>query len=60
MKNGDIISLIIDCDKSLIMMINERSEVKHEITVNVNNCPLPWQLHVILQEPKSGIRILTE
>jgi hypothetical protein len=58
MKSGDIISLIIDCDKLLLMMINERSEVKHELTVNIDNCSLPWQLHVILQEPRSRIRIL--
>jgi hypothetical protein len=58
MKTGDIIILIIDCDKFLIMMINERSEVKHELTVNLDYCPLPWQLQVILQEPLSRIRIL--
>jgi len=60
MKTGDIISLIIDCDKFSIIMINERSEVKHELTVNVDNCPVPWQLHVVLQEPLSRIRILRE
>jgi hypothetical protein len=60
MKNGDIINLIIDCDKYLIMMINEHSEVTHELAVNVDNCPLPWQLHVILHEPNSRIRLLTD
>jgi len=60
MKTGDIISLIIDCDKSLTMMINQRSKVKHELTVNVDNCPLPWQLQVVLHESNSRIRILRE
>ncbi len=60
MKNGDIINLIIDCDKYLIMMINEGSEVKHELAVNVDNCPLPWQLYVILHEPNSRIRLLQD
>jgi hypothetical protein len=60
MKNGDIISLIIDCDMCLIMMINERSEIKHELIVNVDHCPLPWQLHVVLHEPNSRIRVLRD
>ena len=60
MKNGDIINLIIDCDNLLIMIINERSEVQHELSVNIDYCPVPWQLHVVLQEPNSRLRILRE
>jgi hypothetical protein len=60
MKTNDIISLILDCDERLIMMINERSKAKHELPVNIDNCPLPWQLHVVLHEPNSRIRILRE
>jgi len=54
MKNDDMISLILDYKKYLIMMINERSEVKHEFTVNIDNCPLPWQTSCYPSRTKSS------
>jgi hypothetical protein len=58
MKKNDIITLIFDCDNRTISMINERSSVKHEITINIDNCPFPWQLHVNLLYARESIRIL--
>jgi len=59
MKNNDIISLFFDCDNCMIMMINERTRTKHELPVIIDNCPFPWQLHVVLREPNSRVRILS-
>jgi hypothetical protein len=58
MKMNDTVTLIFDCDHCRICMINERSNVKHELVVNIKNCPFPWQLHVVLYGPNSRVRIL--
>jgi hypothetical protein len=60
MKKNDIITLIFDCDNLKISMINERSNAKHELTIDINNCPFPWQLHVNLSSPLERIRILPQ
>jgi len=59
MKNNDIISLLFDCDNCMIMMINERTQTKHELPIIMDNCPFPWQLHVVLREPNNRVRILS-
>jgi hypothetical protein len=59
MKKNDTISLIFDCIDHKISMLNERTNIKHELDVNINKCPFPWQLHVILRQPDSRIRILS-
>ena len=59
MKTNDIISLIFDCDNRRISMINQRTKAKYELDVNINYCPFPWQLRVILAEPNSHVRILS-
>ena len=58
MKTNDIINLIFDCDNQKISMINERTNIRYELRVNINYCPFPWQLHVNLLEPQSRVRIL--
>ncbi len=59
MKTNDRIRLIFDCDKRQISMINERKNAKYELDVNIVHCPFPWQLHTILVEPNSRVRILS-
>ncbi|CAF3533921.1 unnamed protein product [Rotaria sordida] len=59
MKINDVISLIFDCDNSKILMINERTNARFELIVNIDHCPFPWQLHVILYEANSRVRILS-
>jgi hypothetical protein len=59
MKKNDIINLILDCDKQAIMMVNERTNKKHEMAVNIFHCPFPWQLHINLFEANSRVRILS-
>ncbi|CAF3689749.1 unnamed protein product [Adineta steineri] len=58
MNTDDIITLIFDCDNRQISMINERTDVKHELMVDTNNCPFPWQFHVVLRNRCTRIRIL--
>ncbi|CAF4022173.1 unnamed protein product [Rotaria sordida] len=59
MKKNDVIGLMIDCDDFKISMINERTHTKHELTVDINYCSLPWQFNVILYEKNTRIRILS-
>ncbi|UJR30587.1 hypothetical protein I4U23_018114 [Adineta vaga] len=59
MDVNDFITLIFDCDNRQISMINERTEVRHNLTVNTNHCPFPWQLHVALRNRNTSIRILS-
>ncbi|CAF2052126.1 unnamed protein product [Rotaria magnacalcarata] len=59
MKTNDTIILIFDCDNRKISMTNERTTVKFDLVVNLNDCPFPWQLHVILHEANSHVRILS-
>jgi hypothetical protein len=41
-RQNDILTIIIDCNKKLIEIKNERTLDKHCIYINSNNCPLPW------------------
>ena len=59
MCTNDIISLFFDCEAHTISMFNERSKTKHDLQVNVDNCPLPWQLSVFMKEPHCRVRILS-
>jgi hypothetical protein len=58
MTKNDIITLTFDCDHRKISIVNERTNMKHELTVDINSCQFPWQFHVILRDPQSRIRIL--
>jgi hypothetical protein len=59
MKTNDVISLIFNCDKRKISMINERTNTKYELDVKIEHCPFPWQLHLNLYEANSCVRILS-
>jgi hypothetical protein len=58
MRTNDIITLIFDCGNRKTSMINKRTKAKHELSVEVVDCPFPWQLHVNLYEPNSRMCIL--
>jgi hypothetical protein len=58
MKMNDVITLTLDCDNRKISMLNERTKAEHELIVDINNCPFPWQLHLNLYEPQDSVRIL--
>lgn len=53
------IELIIDCDQQKISYFNERSKRTREISVNVEECPLPWKLSFYLYDVGDCIRLLS-
>jgi hypothetical protein len=44
MEMNDTLELFIDCDQQLIRLTNERTHSSHEININIDKCPFPWQL----------------
>jgi hypothetical protein len=56
---NDIIHLVIDCDKRLIQLINERINRTLELQVDLQKCPFPWQLHLNLNLAPTRIRIIS-
>jgi len=42
------LELIIDCDNRKISYFNERTKNTHEMNVNIDICPFPWQLEFYL------------
>ncbi|CAF1487302.1 unnamed protein product [Rotaria magnacalcarata] len=57
MHTGDEISLTIDCNEARLVYHNKRSGLR-SMTVNLDFCPLPWQLLVVLGAGENKIRIL--
>jgi len=41
-RQGDILTIFIDCDQKLLEIKNERTLSKHTIYINSDCCPLPW------------------
>jgi hypothetical protein len=56
---NDTIQLILDCDKRLIRLINERTNQTLELPVDLQKCPFPWQLHLNLNLIPTRIRIIS-
>jgi hypothetical protein len=59
MKEVDTVVFLIDCDRHIIYLTNERSHCMHELNVNVTKCPFPWQLVIGLYYAADRIRLLT-
>ena len=59
MKTKDKLRLVLDCDQHRISLLNERTNAELHLTVNLDFCPLPWQLHVNLFEGNSRVRLLS-
>lgn len=58
MATNDTISLIFNCEDSMITMLNERTHTRFALKVSSSHCPFPWQLHVVIGEPNGRVRIL--
>jgi hypothetical protein len=54
----DIIVLLINCDQRKIELKNERLIRTIKLSVDMNKCPFPWQLHLNLFAPNTHVRIL--
>jgi hypothetical protein len=58
MAQNDTIEVFVDCDRQKIRLTNERTNNKHELEVNVTECPFPWQLHIGLVYQNDRVRYL--
>ncbi|UJR14604.1 hypothetical protein I4U23_001599 [Adineta vaga] len=54
----DVLSLTLDCDHRQIELYPERSKKIHELAVNLEKAPFPWQLFVVLTYKNDSVRIL--
>jgi hypothetical protein len=57
-EKNDIVELLVDCDKRLISLTNERTHSTFELNINLNNCPFPWQLNFNLYWANDRVRLL--
>lgn len=57
-EKNDIIELIVDCNRKVIHVTNERTHTSHELPIDTNLCPFPWQIQVGLYYSKDRIRLL--
>ena len=54
----DVLSLTFDCDQKQIELYPERTKKIHELSINIDKAPLPWQLLVVLTYGNDCVRIL--
>lgn len=54
----DILSLTFDCDERQIELYPERTKKIHELSIDTDKAPFPWQLLVILTYENDSVRIL--
>jgi hypothetical protein len=59
MVQNDVLELFLDCDRRTIRLTNERTSNKHEIAVNMAECPFPWQLSIGLHYQNDRVRCLS-
>ena len=57
-KDNDTLELIFDCDQRCIRLTNERTKLALQMSVDIEKCPFPWQLHLNLNEASTRVRIL--
>lgn len=58
MEKNDTIELVLDCQQRKIRLTNERTNHSHELLIDANLCPLPWQIQLGLYYSKDRIRLL--
>jgi hypothetical protein len=59
MCTNDTIELILNCQLSLLSMINHRTRKRYEIPIDTREgCPFPWQLHVNLHAANDRVKII--
>jgi hypothetical protein len=57
-ETDDVISLTFDCDQKQIELYPERTKKIHELSMDLDKIPLPWQLLVILTYENDCVKIL--
>jgi hypothetical protein len=57
-ETDDVLSLTFDCDQKQLEFYPERTKKIHELPVDIDKAPFPWQLLVILTYENDCVRIL--
>jgi hypothetical protein len=57
-ETDDVLSLTFDCDEKQIELYPERTKKIHELPVDINKAPFPWQLLVVLTYGNDCVSIL--
>jgi hypothetical protein len=57
-EKNDIVELLVDCDKRIINLTNERTHSTFELNIDLNNCPFPWQLNFNVYWANDRVRLL--
>jgi len=57
-ETDDVISFTFDCDQKQIELYPERTKKIHELSMDINKIPFPWQLLVILTYENDCVKIL--
>ncbi|CAF1203567.1 unnamed protein product [Adineta ricciae] len=52
------IELTLDCDNRRISYINQRTQNRRELNIDITKCPFPWQVHFYLYEIGDCVRLL--
>jgi len=56
--HNDILELTINCDERSISILNERSQAKNSMEVDINQAPLPWCLLVLLHYKDNRVSLV--
>ncbi len=56
--HNDILELTINCDERSISILNERSQAKNSMQVDINQAPLPWCLLVLLHYKDNRVSLV--
>jgi hypothetical protein len=57
-RTGDEMTLILDCDNRQIQLQHHRTNLSHEVSIDLNNCPFPWKAVVQFKSKGDSVRIL--
>lgn len=53
------IEFIIDCDRKKISYINERTQARRELDIDIQKCPLPWKILFYLYNIGDCVQLLS-
>jgi hypothetical protein len=59
-KTGDIIAVTLNCDHGHISYIVDRTQQSKTLEINMNSCPLPWNLLIIMCCTGDSVRLLSD
>lgn len=58
LRTGDEVTLSLDCDYRQIRLQHHRINMTKLLNIDLEKCPFPWKILIILRSPNDSIRIL--